>query len=118
RDSRTVPRSLNTPTPQHLNTSTPQHLNTVFRLMFIDTHCHLYHADYDADRGAVVARAVAAGVGAMVVIGYDLESSEAAVRLAGADARLFAAVGVHPHDAGTLDAAALSRLRALAGNAR
>src|SRR5207244_3005756 len=79
---------------------------------------HLNHADYDADRDGVIGRAVAAGVGEMVEIGYDLSSSAAAVRLAGVNVNLFAAVGVHPHDAGTLDAAGLSRLRALAGEAR
>src|SRR5438093_2746 len=87
-------------------------------MMFIDTHCHLYHREYDADRDAVIARAVAAGVGTMVVIGYDLASSEAAVRLANEDPRLFATVGIHPHDAATLDEAALGRLRQLATEPR
>jgi TatD DNase family protein len=86
--------------------------------MLIDTHCHLYHRDYDGDRDVVIARAVEAGVEAMVVIGYDLASSEAAVRLASADRRLFATVGIHPHDAVTLDDAALARLRELAANPR
>jgi TatD DNase family protein len=86
--------------------------------MLIDTHCHLYHRDYDEDRTLVLARAVAAGVGAMVVIGYDLASSEAAIQLAHEDPRLFAAVGIHPHDAATLDDAALGRLRQMATDPR
>jgi TatD DNase family protein len=93
-------------------------LSTVNCQLLVDTHCHLYHRDYDADREAVIARAAAAGVAQMVVIGYDLSSSEAAVRLANGDPRLFATVGIHPHDAATLDEVALGRLRQLAADPR
>jgi TatD DNase family protein len=82
--------------------------------MLIDTHCHLNHADFDADRTEAIARARAAGVGAMIVIGYDLPSSERAVALAAEEPALYATVGIHPHDARTLDDTALARLSALA----
>jgi TatD DNase family protein len=81
--------------------------------MLIDTHCHLNHADFDADREVVIARAGHAGVQAMVVIGYDLPSSERAVSLAEREPSLFSAVGVHPHDARSLNDAALAQLAAL-----
>jgi TatD DNase family protein len=84
--------------------------------MLIDTHCHLNHTDFDTDRVATIARARAAGVEAMVVIGYDLSSSERAVALAEAEPALYATVGVHPHDACSLDDAALDRLAALAAH--
>jgi TatD DNase family protein len=82
--------------------------------MLIDTHCHLNHADYDDDRTETIARARAAGVGAMVVIGYDLPSSESALALAAQEPALYAAVGIHPHDARSLDDAAVARLSVLA----
>jgi TatD DNase family protein len=82
--------------------------------MLIDTHCHLNHADFDADRRAAIARARAASVGAMVVIGYDLPSSERAVALASEEPALFATIGIHPHDARALDDTALARLATLA----
>jgi len=37
----------------------------------IDTHCHLYDEAFDADRDAAVERAVAAGVGLMLLPGID-----------------------------------------------
>lgn len=82
--------------------------------MLIDTHCHLNHRDFAADRDVTLARARAAGVGALVVIGYDLPSSEAAVALAEAEPCLYAAVGVHPHDAASLDDRTVERLVELA----
>jgi TatD DNase family protein len=67
------------------------------------------------DRAAVIAAAFAAGVGQMVVPGTDVATSRDAIALAAAyPGRLFAAVGTHPHDASTLDAAALEAERMLA----
>jgi TatD DNase family protein len=86
--------------------------------MLIDTHCHLNHADFTADRQATIRRAHAAGVGAMVVIGYDLASSESAVALAEAEPTLYATVGIHPHDASHCDDATLRRLRELGEHAK
>jgi TatD DNase family protein len=67
--------------------------------VLIDTHVHLNHADLECDLPGVTDRGTAAGVAAFVVVGYDLSSSERAVRLAERDARMFATVGVHPHEA-------------------
>jgi TatD DNase family protein len=47
----------------------------------------------------VIARANDAGVGRIIVCGYDLPSSGAAVELAERYDCVFATVGVHPHDA-------------------
>lgn len=81
-----------------------------------DTHTHLNHPRLMRRLPEVLDRARAAGVRGMMVVGYDLESSEQAVSLAEEHDDLWAAVGVHPHDAETLDAAAVARLRALAGS--
>ena len=80
----------------------------------IDAHAHLQSREFDTDRPAVLERAWAAGLHAVVNAGDDLDSSAAAVALAEADDRLFAAVGVHPHAASTLDADTLRRLEDLA----
>ena len=65
----------------------------------IDTHSHLDDASFDADRNEVIQRAFDSGLEAIIVIGCDLGSSRAAVELADKNRRIFAAVGVHPHEA-------------------
>ena len=85
--------------------------------MLVDTHAHLHDGAFDADRAAVVARARAAGVGGFLTIGTDVETSEAAVALAAQEADVYAAVGIHPHDAVGADGAAIERIAALAQTA-
>ncbi len=65
--------------------------------MLVDTHCHLADPAYDADRTEVVARARAAGVGHMIVVGESPETADRALRLAAGDPHLSATAGVHPH---------------------
>jgi len=73
--------------------------------MWLDSHAHLTATEFDADREAVLARASAAAVDSMLAIGsgYGIENNQRAAELAARDARVFAAVGVHPHDAALLD---------------
>jgi TatD DNase family protein len=82
--------------------------------MLVDTHCHLNHPQFADDTPAVIAHAEAAGVTRMIVVGYDMPSSEQAVQFAEQLAPIYAAVAVHPHDSKDYDAAAEARLRALA----
>jgi TatD DNase family protein len=84
--------------------------------LLIDTHTHLDFPQFDGDRERVIERAVSAGVGAMVNVGADLASSQAAVALAEAYPQIYTAVGVHPHDAKTLTEEVLEELRALASH--
>jgi TatD DNase family protein len=86
--------------------------------MLIDTHVHLNNKDLHADLPGVLARAQAAGVGRFIVVGYDIASSERAVTLARSDDRIFAVVGVHPHDATSWNGDAEARLRAWAVDPR
>lgn len=83
-------------------------------MTLIDTHAHLDFRKFDADRPAVIERARAAGVAAIVNVGTDLTSSRRAVELAGEYDTVYAAVGMHPHDAKKLDGATLAELRDLA----
>lgn len=79
----------------------------------VDTHCHLDFPDYEGDTTGPVARAVAAGVTRMVTIGTTLETCEAAVRIAERHPEVYAAVGVHPTDLGSIGPDTYDRLVAL-----
>ncbi len=80
----------------------------------IDAHCHLDDEQFANDLDAVVARAVHAGVEAIVTAGADVASSHAAVALAERYDGVYAAVGIHPHHAESFDAKALAEIRSLA----
>jgi len=80
----------------------------------VDSHCHLSLDSFVLDLEAVLARAAEAGVSRIVVPGIDLASSRAAVELAAGHAALQAAVGVHPHHAGSWQPGTLDELRDLA----
>ncbi len=80
----------------------------------IDTHCHLDMADYKADLDQVIAEARRCGVSRIITIGIDLASSRRAVELAQCYEGVYAAVGIHPHDADAADEAVLSQIVKLA----
>ncbi len=73
---------------------------TAAPLAWFDSHAHVDGPEFDGDRAEVLARARAAGVGRIVVIGAVGEpaSAERAVALAERDAGIWATVATHPHD--------------------
>ncbi len=85
-----------------------------------DSHTHLQSSRFDEDRPDVIARARGAGVTTMITCGSDLAKSGEALALAREYEGVWAAVGVHPHEArtmvlgedetGRLDEAAFARL--------
>ena len=81
--------------------------------MWIDSHCHVTADAFAADRAEVLARADAAGVERLIAIGagYGVAANAGAVALAATDPRVYAAVGVHPHDAAQLDDAGRTAVR-------
>lgn len=67
--------------------------------MLVDSHCHLGDPAFAGDRAEVAARAFAAGVGHLVVIGESRASTEVGLELATSEPRISTTAGVHPHDA-------------------
>jgi len=67
--------------------------------MLVDSHAHIDDERFNADRDEVVARAAAAEVGLIVNVGADMASSARSVALADQYPGIYAAVGMHPHDA-------------------
>ncbi|TDA68656.1 MAG: TatD family deoxyribonuclease [Clostridia bacterium] len=80
----------------------------------IDSHAHLDDKQFAADLEAVLARAEAGGVKAIVTMGVNLASSRQAVALASRYPQVYAAVGIHPHEAAGTEAAVWGELRQLA----
>jgi TatD DNase family protein len=71
-------------------------------MILVDSHCHIDGEQFDADRDQVIENARLAGVRAMLNIGTGSpksDSFEKTVALADAHDFIYAAVGIHPHDA-------------------
>jgi len=73
--------------------------------LWTDSHCHLQHIETEDELAAVLDRAAASGTRRMVVVGTDAPSSRRAVDIAvtagregHSPVRLWATVGLHPHD--------------------
>jgi TatD DNase family protein len=63
-----------------------------------DTHAHVHDRSFDDDRDAMLARARACGVGAVVTVGCDLDDSRRACEISERYG-LAATIGIHPHEA-------------------
>ncbi len=73
---------------------------------FVDSHAHIGGEEYDADRDEVIERARAAGVHTILNIGSGEPASgvfERAIDVATRYENVYAAIGVHPHDAQLFD---------------
>jgi len=81
-----------------------------------DTHAHLDACAEPAD--VLVARARAAGVERIVAIGSGLDSCRETLAIAAREQGVFAALGIHPHQAADGDAGLLDELRELLGHDR
>jgi TatD DNase family protein len=67
--------------------------------MLVDSHCHLDFPDFTEGRGAVIARAVAAGVGRMVTISTRVRKFPEILAIAESHEEVYCSVGTHPHNA-------------------
>jgi TatD DNase family protein len=79
--------------------------------MFVDSHAHIDGEEFDADRDELITRAREAGVRAILNVGTGDPHGgnfERAVAVAEKYENVYAAVGVHPHDAKLYDGAARS----------
>jgi TatD DNase family protein len=82
--------------------------------MSIDSHAHLEMKEFDADRDAVVGRAAAAGLSAIITVGTTIPDCEKVAALARRYPQVYAAVGIHPHEVKGIDAGTYDVLRELA----
>lgn len=81
-----------------------------------DSHAHIDFPRYNKDRKKVIERARAEGVKYILNCGADLESSQRAVKLADEFEGIYAAVGIHPHEASLYSIEIAKKLQKLAEN--
>ncbi|HKS39914.1 MAG TPA: TatD family hydrolase [Blastocatellia bacterium] len=87
--------------------------------MYIDSHAHIEMTDFDADREAMIRRALDAGVEIIVNVGNGdvaKDSHSAAFRVAEKHSFIYTTVGVHPHEACLLDDNLFARLTDLSAH--
>jgi TatD DNase family protein len=82
----------------------------------VDAHCHLDYPPMADDVAATLAAARAVGVEQVLHVGCTRQSQPRALALVDAHPEVFAALGIHPHEAKTTDDAALAELRARAAH--
>ena len=83
------------------------------KLLF-DSHAHINEERFAENRSQLCADIEASQLRCVMDIGYDLESSQQAVKDAAAYDFCYAAVGVHPHDTKNMDDMTLAMIRGLA----
>ena len=79
--------------------------------MLIDSHCHLYMGSWAKNLDIVLARAKERGVGKIICPGIDIDSSWRSVAIANKYKEVYAAAGIHPHDAENAPADFINQLR-------
>lgn len=82
--------------------------------MAVDSHCHLFLIEEDTVQ--VLARAREAGVGTLICVGIDPETSRRSAELAESYRGVFATAGVHPHTASEFDRRAGAVIEELLAN--
>lgn len=76
----------------------PIFLLPILKMHLVDTHTHLYHARFDADREAALVRAHEAEVATLVLPAIDVPSIRAALDLCAAHEGVYAMSAIHPSD--------------------
>jgi len=85
-------------------------------MKLFDSHCHLDDRTFEKDWSAVLERMAANDVAAALIAGINADRSAKGLALAEGHPGLYAAVGIHPHDASSCNTKVLSTLQNLAAN--
>lgn len=84
--------------------------------MLFDTHAHLDDDRFDKDRDEVIKQCIEEGLSLILNAGSNMATSVKSIGLAKQYDIIYAAVGVHPHDAATMDDESVEVLRNLAAH--
>ncbi len=68
--------------------------------MIFDTHVHLNEETFEKDLDEIIKKAIDSGINKMIVVGYDVPSSERALEISKKyRGIIYASCAIHPHDA-------------------
>jgi TatD DNase family protein len=81
--------------------------------MLFDTHAHYDDEQFDSERDALLSVMPENGISLIVNASSSLASAEMGLKIAEMYSFVYAAVGIHPHDAKTMDGGTIGRLDAL-----
>ena len=84
----------------------------------VDSHVHLEDAVYNGDRRKVFERALSRGVGTIITVGSDIESSRKTLDIAKTFPGVFAAVGIHPHEVKNMANKSASAIKSLSESSK
>ncbi len=84
--------------------------------MLIDTHCHLDMKPFDNDRHSVIQRAIDAGIEALITVSYDYNSTAKVLKLSENNSFIYAAIGIHPHEAKSVNSSTYTSLKKMCKN--
>lgn len=87
-------------------------------MILYDSHTHLDDEQFANDREAVIQRAFATGIYGFINVGADMTSSASSMALAQKYPTIYAAVGVHPHEAQTVTESDYEQLISWAAHAK
>jgi TatD DNase family protein len=87
-------------------------------MRLFDTHCHIHDRDFETDRNVILDRARSAGLAGILTLGVTADNTARAIAIARLHLDVWAAAGVHPHDAAEATDGDLDTLEALAGDER
>lgn len=79
--------------------------------MLIDSHSHLYMGSWSKNLDVVLERAKERGVGKIICPGIDIDSSWQSLTIAKNHPIVYAAAGIHPHDADNAPSDYIDQLR-------
>lgn len=85
-------------------------------MRLFDTHAHLLDERFDDDRDEMIKKLPEMGVAGMIEVGCTAEESRRVVKLAESVDYIWAAVGVHPHDAAEAAPDYIEQLETLAAH--
>ena len=86
--------------------------------MFIDTHCHLDFADFDADREEVIKNFLKEGITAVVNIGTYVETSRKSLTLSEKHPFIHPTAGIHPTHVKDISLSVMKEIEQIAGDER